>query len=86
VRLDEREVAGLTCSDVMAALSDYVEGGIDAGLGRRIEAHVAACRQCEQFGAGFAALLQGLRRELGAPDPVDAEVLARLRLTLARAT
>jgi len=83
VRPDEREVAGLTCAQVMAALSDYAEGDVPADLRARVEAHVAGCRQCEQFGAGFTALLAGMRRELAAPDPVDDEVVARLRRVVA---
>ena len=79
MRPDEREVAGLTCAQVMHALSDYAEGDVPADLRARIETHVAGCRQCEQFGAGFAALLAGMRRQLAAPDVVDDDVVARVR-------
>lgn len=79
MRPDEREVAGLTCAQVMHALSDYAEGDVPVDLRVRIEAHVACCRQCERFGAGFFALLAGMRRELATPDPVDEDVVARLR-------
>lgn len=82
MRPDEREVAGLTCSAVLAALSDLHDGGIEPDLARRIEAHAAACRQCESFGAGFAALLEAFRRRLADPEPVDPAVLARLRAIL----
>lgn len=83
MRPDEREVAGLTCAQVMAALSDYADGDVPADLRARIEAHVAGCRQCEQFGAGFTALLAGMRRELAPPDPLDDDVAARLRRVVA---
>jgi anti-sigma factor RsiW len=53
----------------MHALSDYAEGDVPADLRARIEAHVAGCRQCEQFGSGFTALLAGMRRALATPDP-----------------
>ncbi len=79
MRPDDREVAGLTCAQVMRALSDYAEGDVPADLRARIEAHVAGCRQCEQFGAAFTALLSGMRRQLAAPDPVDDDVVARVR-------
>ena len=82
MRPDEREVAGLTCAQVMHALSDYAEGDVPADLRARIEAHVAGCRQCEQFGAAFAALLAGMRRQLAAPDVVDDDVVARVRRAL----
>ncbi|MCC6988911.1 MAG: zf-HC2 domain-containing protein [Acidobacteria bacterium] len=83
MRPDEREVAGLTCAQVMAALSDYAEGEVPADLRARIEAHVAGCRQCERFGAGFVALLAGMRRQLATPDPVDDDMVARLRRVVA---
>jgi predicted anti-sigma-YlaC factor YlaD len=79
VRPDEREVAGLTCAEVMHALSDYAEGDVPADLRVRIEAHVAGCRQCEEFGAAFTALLAGMRRQLATPDVVDDDVVARVR-------
>lgn len=86
MRPDEREVAGLTCSEVMQALSDVVDGDVPAALGARIEAHVAGCRQCEQFGAGFLALLAGMRRQLAAPEALDDDVVARVRRVIATAT
>jgi predicted anti-sigma-YlaC factor YlaD len=82
VRPDEREVAGLTCSAVMSALSEYVDGELPAELVARVEAHVAECRQCEQFGAGFARLLNAMRRQMAEPEPVTHEMLARLRVAL----
>jgi len=82
VRPDERDVAGLTCSQVMAALSDYAEGEAPAELRAQIEAHVAGCRQCEQFGAGFMALLEGMRRHLGPPEAVEDAVVARVRAAI----
>jgi len=82
VRPDEREVAGLTCAEVMAALSDYADGDVPDDLRGRIEAHVAGCRQCERFGAGFVALLAAMRRQLAAPEPMEDEVVARLLAAL----
>jgi len=83
VRPDEREVAGLTCSAVMAALSQYMDGEVPEDVRVRIEDHVGRCRECERFGADFSRLLAGMRRHLSAPDPVPVEVLDRLRTTLA---
>ena len=47
MRPDEREVAGLTCGQVMAVLSDVVDGAIAPALGARVEAHVAGCARCQ---------------------------------------
>ena len=85
MRPDDREVAGLTCAQVMRALSDYAEGDVPADLRARIEAHVAGCRQCEQFGAAFTALLAGMRRQLAAPDPVERFQLATVQLRVSGA-
>lgn len=82
MRPDEREVAGLTCSAVMAALSDYVDGDVPPGLRERIEAHVAVCQQCALFGDGFARLIEAFRRELSAPPALPPVTAARLRAAL----
>lgn len=79
MRPDEREVAGLTCSAVMAALSDLIDGDLPDERRRQVEAHVRECRLCEQFGADLTVLLAGVRRQLATPEPVAAEVLQRLR-------
>jgi anti-sigma factor RsiW len=82
VRPDEREVAGLTCSQVMEALSGLVDNDVPENLRARIEAHVADCRLCERFGADFVRLLDAMRRHLADPTPVPADVEARLRAAL----
>lgn len=83
MRPDEREVAGLTCSAVMAELSHYVDGDVPDDLRARIEAHVGQCQVCERFGTGFSRLLAGMRRHLSEPEPVPGDVLDRLRGRLA---
>lgn len=84
MRPDEREVAGLTCGQVMAVLSDVVDGGIVPALGARVEAHVAGCGRCARFGEQFVTLLQAMRRQLARPDEVPDAVLARVRAALPR--
>lgn len=82
MRPDERNVAGLTCAAVMEALSAYVEGDVPPALAAQIEAHVADCTQCARFGAGFSTLLSAMRRYLADPEPVPADVAARLRAAI----
>lgn len=79
MRPSEREVAGLTCSAVMAALSEFVDGGLSQEVRTQIEAHVAECNWCQQFGENFAHLLEAMRRQMAAPKPVPDDVLDRLR-------
>lgn len=78
MRPDEREVAGLTCSAVMSVLSEYLDRELPPARREQVEAHVAECRQCEQFGAYFQRLLQAMRRQMAEPEPVGAGVLERL--------
>lgn len=82
MRPDEREVAGLTCSQVMAALSDYADGEAPPDLKAQVDAHVAGCGRCARFGAAFAALLAALRRQLGPPDDALRDAVARVRTAL----
>lgn len=84
MRPDEREVAGLTCGQVMAVLSDVVDGAIAPALGARVEAHVAACGRCARFGQQFVTLIEAMRRQLAPADEVPADVLARVRAALPR--
>ena len=84
MRPDEREVAGLTCGQVMAVLSDVIDGGIAPAVAARVEAHVAGCGQCARFGQQFVALLTTMREQLARPDEVPADVLARVRAALPR--
>ena len=84
MRPHDRNVAGLTCAEVMTALSDFVAGDLPASVAAQIEAHVAECPQCQRFGGGFARLLDAMRRHLAPPDAVPAEVTARLRAAIRR--
>ncbi|MEZ5419539.1 MAG: zf-HC2 domain-containing protein [Vicinamibacterales bacterium] len=83
MRPDERDVAGLTCSQVMAALSDYADGEAPPALRAQIEAHVAACGQCAAFGGDFMALLAAMRRQLARPDDAPDDLRARVRAAIA---
>ena len=78
----DREVGGIRCREVLAALSDYLDGEVDAATGRRIEAHVAGCDWCERFGGHFGAVVGELRRALATPQPLPDAVSERLRARL----
>jgi anti-sigma factor RsiW len=69
----------MTCSAVMAVLSDYLDGDLDAARAAQVEAHVAACQQCAQFGAGFAQMLTAVKRELAVADDLAPAIIERLR-------
>jgi anti-sigma factor RsiW len=79
----EREVAGLRCSEVLGALSGYLDGGLPDPVVQRMAAHVADCHVCERFGARFSAAVTALRATLREPEPLPPDIEARLRERLA---
>lgn len=79
----EREVGGLRCSQVLAALSDYLDAGLPEEMVRQVAAHVQGCRVCEQFGGQFAQAIAALRTELREPEALPGDVADRLRSRLA---
>jgi anti-sigma factor RsiW len=76
-RLD-RSVAGVTCREVLADLSSYIDGELGTARAAQLRAHVAGCRECDRFGGFVAALVDGLRRELSAAHALDAGTARRL--------
>jgi anti-sigma factor RsiW len=80
----ERLVAGLRCSDVLADLSEYLDGGLVPERRDSLEAHVRGCDYCERFGREFSDAVRLLREQLGAARPLDRGVGDRLRERLRR--
>ncbi len=75
----DRMVAGIRCREILAELSDYVDGQLSEARVKQIQAHLIECDWCERFGGEFAAVVGHFRRVLMEADPVSAEVGARLR-------
>lgn len=78
----ERDVGGLTCSQVLERLGDYVDGEAAADDIARIETHLRGCSVCERFGGRYGRVVHGVRHRLGAPDVDDAQ-LERIRRLIA---
>ncbi len=78
----EREIAGLTCSEVLADLSAYLDRELTPERAGRIEAHVSQCQACATFGATFGRMLDEVRARMAAPDALPVEVEARLTAAL----
>jgi anti-sigma factor RsiW len=55
-------VAGVRCRDVLADLSDYLDGALAAARVEELQAHLAACSNCARFGGHIAQTLASLRR------------------------
>lgn len=69
----ERLVGGLTCSQVLARLSDYLDGDLDPAAREPLETHVRGCDHCTRFGGVFATVVGALRERLTErPLPRDA--------------
>ncbi len=80
----ERNIAGLKCGDVLAVLSDFLDGELGAPQREQIIAHLRGCDWCEHFGGRFSEVIESLRRELRDPAPLRSDVAARLRNRLAK--
>lgn len=80
----EREVAGLRCIEVLAALSDYLDGALSEAEVQRMKAHVAQCQWCERFGGSFGEAVRALRVALMEPEPLPSDVRTRLNARLAQ--
>lgn len=75
---DERTVGGISCSQVLAELSDYLDGGLSDAERAQIETHVQGCDRCESFGATFGEAVRTLRARLAETEDVDPEIAQRL--------
>ena len=78
----EREVAGMRCGEVLAELSDYLDGELAPPRRAQVEAHLQGCDACERFGTDFATAVHALRRTRPASDP---SIFQRLQVALGKA-
>lgn len=80
---EERDVGGMRCRDVLAALGDYVDGELGVTDRARVQAHLRECEVCERFGGHFSRVVRSAREQLGATpvieDALVASLLAKLR-------
>lgn len=65
---DEKVVAGLSCGDVLARLSDYLDGDLPPEVRARVEEHLRGCEGCTRFGGEFRSTVRALRRHLARGD------------------
>jgi len=80
----ERVVAGLSCRDVLADLSEYLDNQLVSERRAQIDDHLRGCANCERFGGEFSAVVAALRRCLANPEPLDETSVRQLRERLRR--
>ncbi len=80
----DREIAGIRCREILAELSDYVDGFLPEERVAQIHEHLRDCDWCERFGGEFATVIAGFRKALAEAEPLDPGVARRLRERLRR--
>ncbi len=78
----ERKAGGMSCSDVLAVLSDYVDDDLGMTDRARVESHLRECSVCERFGGRFSSVVHDVRNKLGAAPAVDMELVRALTARL----
>ena len=81
----DRVIAGITCREVLAELSAFLDGTLSAERVAQVRAHLEGCRECDRFGTAVASMLALVREKLSAPAPLEAGVERRLHDRLQRA-
>ena len=77
---DERVVAGLHCGEVLADLTDYVEGWLGHDRSQRLTEHIRACEGCRRLLQDLTVVVRAVR---GMPEePLEPGVEARLQAHL----
>jgi anti-sigma factor RsiW len=77
-----RVVGELSCFEVLARLSDYLDGELGEAARAQVEAHLRGCDACTRFGGEFGQVLSAARQRLGLQDDVPEAVARRLEAAL----
>lgn len=79
----DRQVAGIRCLQVLELLPDFLDESLTASQRALLEAHLAGCDWCAEFGGRYAGTVRELRQHLGDPAPLPSDVAERLTAALA---
>lgn len=82
MKVRDRDVAGIRCTEVLEKLSAYLDGELADADVTRIDEHLQGCTWCERFGGRFAAAIAGLRLHLQDAEPLPPIVRKRLSESL----
>ncbi len=81
----DRVVGGLRCRDVLGDLSEFLDGLLGPERLEMVQAHLAGCSTCAQFGADIAGVLTALRSGAPSRPTLPDHALERLRARVASA-
>ena len=76
---NEKVIAGLSCTQVLERLSDYLDGDLPEADSTSIEAHLRGCDGCARFGGEFRSVVESLRVNLARSRSLPAGFRERLR-------
>ena len=83
--VNDRNVAGIRCGEVLAELSDFLDGDMEPARAAQVTAHLKECDACEQFGGTFSAAIRALKRFGTCPPDPGGRVFERLNDHLRKA-
>jgi anti-sigma factor RsiW len=83
--MKERNVGGMRCSEVLAVLSEYVDGELDDSVVAKVENHLLGCPNCERFGRNFGSMVVSLRNESQQSPDAALDAMERLLEQLRKA-
>ena len=72
----------MTCAEVLAHLSDYLDSDLGAERRTTMEAHVGGCRNCARFGGMLGTVVRRIREQLDADGVLEEAAAERLRRRL----
>jgi len=80
---DDRVIAGLHCGEVLAGLTEHLDGRLAGERAQQVDEHLEGCPRCRQVAGGLAAAVRAVRQT---PDaPLAAELADRLLAALREA-
>lgn len=71
----ERIVAGLHCGEVLADLSEHLDGRLSRDRAERIDEHLTGCAGCRRLLGEVTAAVRALRQLPDEPLPPEVEAL-----------
>lgn len=75
----------MRCRDVLADLSEFLDGNLGTERVAAMQAHLAGCDTCARFGGNVGKIVTALRSEGTRAPLLDASALGSLRARLQHA-